>query len=150
MAFLSIINRNYWRIPLATSSNCQKCMEQLRKDGYTLVQLVEHWNSFALRNKEVSQFIKGKKIDLYGIIDVLACKPGAILGVQSCSNYNDITVHIRKYAADNDKKTNLINWLEAGGKYELWAYERKDIPGVRKKWHVRIQKLMLSDVLSWI
>jgi hypothetical protein len=48
----------------------------MRKRGYELVQVVEHWNAFARR-----------RIDLYGIIDVV-CVGGPsneIVGVQATS-----------------------------------------------------------------
>ena len=56
-----------------------RTLAEMRKRGYELVQVVEHWNSFARR-----------RVDLYGIIDVVCCGgPGnEIVGVQATSGDN--------------------------------------------------------------
>lgn len=60
-------------------SPTQRTLAEMRKRGYELVQVVEHWNQFARR-----------RIDLYGIIDVV-CVGGPsndIVGVQATSGTN--------------------------------------------------------------
>jgi hypothetical protein len=92
----------------------------------------------------VERFIKfvGRK-DLFGIIDLIALKPGEILGVQSCStgysaHYRTIT--IEKMAAS-------IKWLQAGGQLELWSWRKlKKVRGGKATyWSARIKRFNLTD-----
>jgi hypothetical protein len=59
------------------TSPTQRTLAHLRAAGYELVQVVERWNPHA----RVRQ-------DLFGIIDVLAVRPGEVLGVQATSGSN--------------------------------------------------------------
>lgn len=93
---------------MSKTSPTQRTLAALRKDGWT-AQVVERWNAFAK-----------VRIDLFGVIDVLAIKPGiGILGVQATSGSN-LAARMTK-SADSDL---LRLWSQAGGLYEVWAWRK--------------------------
>jgi len=61
-----------------------RTLAELRRRGYPLVQVVEHWNAFAKR-----------RIDLFSIIDVLAVKDKEILAVQ-CTSGTNLPARLKK------------------------------------------------------
>lgn len=67
------------------SSPTSRTLEEMRRRGYPLVQVVERWNAFARR-----------RVDLFGIIDVVAVGPD-IVGVQTTSASN-ISARLTKIA----------------------------------------------------
>ena len=66
-------------------SPTQRSLAFLRGRGYR-VAICEHWNHYAQ-----------KRQDLWGIIDLLAIKPGEVLGVQVTS-YSNVSKHLTKIA----------------------------------------------------
>ena len=85
----------------------KKSLEKLRKEGYTCA-ITETWNAFA-----------HKRQDLFGFIDILAIKPGEILGVQTTSKTN-ISAHIDKII----KHKNFIAVKESGIKIILHGWHK--------------------------
>lgn len=100
----------------------------------------------------VERFIAAIKIrqDLFGIIDILGMSAErGIIGVQCCS-LDAYQKHIEKYR-DPDLVYNIKTWLQANGRYEIWAWgRRKDdgedrtviqitaaryTPGTKLQWH---------------
>ena len=76
------------------------------------------------------------KEDCLGLFDVLAIKEGELLGVQVTSK-TQVAAHLRKYA-DSEKKVqgqpiirNLEEFLQHGGKAEIWGFYQPDGPGGR-------------------
>jgi hypothetical protein len=70
-------------------SPTQLSKRQLEKEGY-LVEITEHWNSFARKRK-----------DLFDFIDLLAIKDKEILGVQTTSASN-ITARVKKILSNEN------------------------------------------------
>lgn len=68
------------------SSPTQRSLKQLRDNGYRAA-ITEHWNPFA----KIRQ-------DLFGIIDIVAVKPGSTLGVQTTS-YSNMSARVKKMLA---------------------------------------------------
>lgn len=101
-------------------SPTQKCLAELRREGY-VVAIVEKFNSFV----KIRQ-------DMFGFIDILAIRPGEILGVQA-SAATDHQKHVRKCKAH----PNLPHWLAAGGKFEVWSIRKSGARGKRKVWTIR-------------
>jgi hypothetical protein len=134
---------------MATARNAQRSMEVLREQGYRTAK-VEYYNSFIKRGPEGAKAGYGKRIDLYGIIDILAIRTGEILGVQSASNHANVMAHQRKYLGDEYLSANLKAWLEAGGKFQIWAWDKKTIVGVKKKWYLFTIELVLKDLQEGI
>ena len=100
-------------------SPTQNTLKQLRKNGY-LCQVVERFNMFAK-----------VRVDLFGIIDIVAIKPKEILGVQATSAINHTTRAAKAKASDS-----LKAWKEAGGKFEVWSWRK-----VKNKWQYRKESL---------
>jgi len=116
----------------------QRTMEKLRADGYK-PWIVEKFNRFAGPH--------GIRQDMYGIIDIVAIRPGEILGVQSCGQA--FSEHIRKLTEEN--YLDCADWLEAGGKLELWGWRKLAKIGINGKktkvkvWSPRIKEFSLDD-----
>jgi hypothetical protein len=96
-------------------SPTQRTLKHLREQGYPLVQVVERWNAFAR-----------KRIDLFGIIDVVAVGED-IVGVQATSGSN-LSARVTKITASDAlpvlRKANIRvlvhGWTKrANGRYEL-------------------------------
>ena len=73
----------------------------------------------------VERFIQrpgfGFRKDLFGIIDIIALdQEEGIIGVQSCGQA--FSEHYRKMSEEH--RQDSIDWLEAGGKLELWGWRK--------------------------
>lgn len=105
-------------------SPTQRTLAKLRADGW-LCEIVEHWNPFARR-----------RIDLLGGIDILALKPGELLGVQ-CTTATNQSKRLAKLKAE----PRIAAWLSAGGKVAVWAWALRGPRGARKRWDVTITQV---------
>jgi hypothetical protein len=70
--------------------------------------------------------------DLFGIIDVVAARPGEVLGVQ-CTSASNLAARLAK-AKD---APGLTDWLAAGARFEVWGWSKRGPRGPRKLWRVR-------------
>src|SRR4051812_48736600 len=103
------------------SSPTSRSLADMKKLGMT-AQVVEKFNSFTKR-----------RIDLFGIIDLIACKPGlGIVGVQATSGDNHAA---RRTKAMEEPRLRV--WLESGARFELWSYSKRGERGKRKLWQLR-------------
>lgn len=91
-------------------------MRVLRSDGYT-AEVVEYWNSFAKIRK-----------DLFGVIDIVAVRPGETLGVQTTS-YSNISARVNKILAE----PKALDWLQAGNRLIVHGWKGKIPPGKKRK-----------------
>jgi hypothetical protein len=115
---------------MATSTS--RTLARLRKDGWT-AGVVEKWIPQTKR-----------RLDFLGIIDVIACHPtGGILGIQSTAGSANMSHRIAKALAE----PRLKKWLEAGGRFRVYCWDKKGPRGKRKTWQVRIKELHLEDFL---
>lgn len=91
------------------ASPTQRTLKSLRDDGYT-AEVVEKWNAFA----RIRQ-------DLFGIIDIVAVKPGiaGVLGVQTTS-YSNVSARIKK-ALENKI---LPIWVGAGNRFVVHGWKK--------------------------
>lgn len=109
----------------------QRTLAILTKDGWE-VGIVERWIQRA--------FVRQ---DLFGIIDMIAIRPGQIVGVQATSdNGGNVSAHIIKAKAEPRLKT----WLEAGGEFWVVGWGKKGPRGKRKVWTMRTIKITLEDL----
>jgi hypothetical protein len=97
-----------------------KSRDKLKEDGFTLVETVERWNSFAR-----------VKNDLFGIIDVLAVGGGVTLAVQVTSRDNMSSR--RKKITESPAYPEL---LEAGWRVELHGWYKE-----KNRWQVKLEVL---------
>jgi hypothetical protein len=117
----------------ASTSPTKRTLAECRQRGY-VAQVVEHWNPHA-----------HVRVDLFGVIDLVAitlpislgtgiAEPGAILGIQACAGAS--------HAARRDKilaEPRARQWVEAGGRLELWSWSKRGGVGKRKLWTLRIE-----------
>lgn len=90
-------------------------LRHLRAEGWPLVEVVEKWNSHA----RVRQ-------DLFGLIDVLAVRPGETLGVQTTSLSN-VSARVNKMAEHDNIgalreagwSLHVHGWVKRSGRWEL-------------------------------
>ncbi len=82
---------------MSASGLTPRTMKMLRDLGYE-VQKVEHYH-----------FYSKMTTDLFGVIDLIAMKPGILIGVQSTS-YNQRTPHIQKILAE----PRALTWVQTG------------------------------------
>src|SRR5713226_1879831 len=110
------------------SKYTQMSMNTAREEGWT-VGVVERWIERAK-----------KRIDLFGIIDVVAIKPsmgerdnrlagyvGGTLGIQSCPGSGHAE-HRAKALAEPRLRT----WLEADNRFEIWSWAKRRTQELKK------------------
>jgi hypothetical protein len=111
------------------STPTQRTLKALRLDGYT-AEVVEKWIPMTRQRK-----------DLFGVIDILAMRPGEILGVQTTSGSN-LSARLAKARAE----PRLAAWLAAGGKFVVHGWAKRGKRGERKLWQVRTETITAGDM----
>lgn len=99
-------------------------------------QKVEYWNGFAR-----------KRIDLFGIIDIIALTPKGVVGIQVCGA--DFQPHIRKMTEENWDATR--DWLATPGTtLILWSWRKVKAKrgGKRYLYKPRYQEITENDLLE--
>lgn len=96
----------------------------------------------------VEQTVRGKGIvfkrDYLNCIDIIAVREGiGILGIQATSN-NGGNHAARKAKALATPA--LRNWLESGGRFEIWSWAKQGARGERKTWQKRREEIRLDDL----
>lgn len=109
-------------------SPTQRTLARLRSEGWT-AQVVEHWNAFARR-----------RIDLFGVIDIVAVKPNVTLGIQTTSISNAATRKHKSLASPG-----LRAWLEAGNQFAVWGWRKISRGQKRPTWEPRVEVVTLED-----
>ncbi len=102
------------------SSPTQRSLALLRAEGYT-AEVVEHWNPHARR-----------RVDLLGIIDVLAIRAGETLAVQTTSASNAASRRTKIAEHPNTPALRAAGWrLELHGWRKnaqgRWVCNREDL-----------------------
>jgi hypothetical protein len=95
-----------------TKTNYTKINKLLKDQGY-IVSKVEQYNKFSQHKK-----------DLFGFIDILAIKPGEILGIQA-TGWTFHGSHANNYLNNPKISKNIEIWLSTGAKFEIWAYNNE-------------------------
>lgn len=112
-----------------------RTLELLRKQG-AICQVVERWQKSFNPKPGMPP---GVRIDLFGCIDIIALRDGRIWGIQATS-YSNHSEHVKKALAE----PRLIEWLKAGGRYEIWSWKKRKIRGQNKEvWEPRIAEIEL-------
>lgn len=113
------------------SKPVQRTLATLRENGYN-AHVVEKWNQWAHRRQ-----------DFGGFADVLAYKEGesGVLAIQACAdNGGDVSAHFHKLCGVPD----LLVWLKAGNRCEIWGWGKRGAAGKRKLWTLRIVGLVVT------
>lgn len=100
---------------MASISPTQLTLRKLRSEGYT-AQVVEHWNRFGRC-----------RVDLYGVIDVLAVGNGETVAVQ-CTSRSHVSERVKKIA----ECSALPNMRSAKWRILVWGWYKK-----ADRWQVR-------------
>lgn len=112
-------------------SPTQRSLKLARELGFTAA-VVERWNPHA----KIRQ-------DLFGVIDLLLVKHGiGIVGVQACAGASHAARRAKSLA-----ETKLVEWLHAGGRFEVWSWSKRGARGKRKLWEVRREEITKDDVI---
>lgn len=85
----------------------------------------------------------GTTIDLFGVIDVIAVAPdvknlpwkGAIVAIQATASAANHAHRRTKILAEPRAK----QWVEAGGRLELWSWSLRGDRGKAKRWALRVE-----------
>ncbi len=110
------------------SKPTQRCLKDLKDLGFER-QVVERFCIFSKR-----------RIDLFGIIDILAIRPGiGVLGIQVTSGSNHAARRTKACA-----EPRLKMWLDSGGRFEIWSYAKKGARGKRKTWQLFREELKVA------
>ncbi|MEL0098641.1 MAG: hypothetical protein VW907_03705 [Opitutae bacterium] len=119
-------------------SPTQRTLKKLKEDGYK-AGIVERFAP-PVRGRP-----HGIRMDLFGIIDIIAIKDGQILGVQSTGTA--FSEHCKKLTIE--KVNESLAWIEAGGELELWGWRKVKVKrgGRAMKWEPRIKKVKFVDLI---
>ena len=122
-------------------SPTQRTMRALREIG-TKCAVVERWNAFAPRPGGPP----GIRIDLFGIIDVLALDPErGVVGIQCCGA--DFAAHKRKLLEERAQDT--LDWLSTPGTVlEIWSWRKVKAKrgGKAMVWRPRVEEITREDL----
>lgn len=111
------------------TSPTRRTLELLRKDGWKLVEVVEHWNSWASVRK-----------DLFGFIDVIAISNDQTLGVQVTSAAN-VSARIKKMLHDPEIRPRVVTWCQGNRTLEVHGWGKR-----KNRWECR--KVIIANVLG--
>lgn len=112
-----------------SASPTSRTLAELKRRGWT-AQVVERFNTFSK-----------KRVDLFGVIDIVAIVPGrGILGIQATSGTNHTS---RADKVLDEPRAHA--WVAAGGLLQVWSWSKKREPGKkRERWEVRIDELVVK------
>lgn len=87
---------------------------------------------------------QGTTIDLFGVIDVVAIAPGAIVGIQVTSGTNHASRREKILATENARR-----WIaEGNGRLELWSWSKRGSHFERPHWELRVEVFTLDSAWS--
>ncbi len=119
-------------------SPVQRTLRALKEQGREAA-VVEKWNAYAGEH--------GKRIDLFGIIDLIALDPvRGVIGIQCCAG-SGYSAHYRKLTEEMAQST--LNWLRTPGtKLEIWAWRRVKLHfgGKAVRWQARVKEIMEEEI----
>ena len=111
-------------------SPTQRSLAYLRNKG-ALVQIVEHWNSYAKI-----------KMDLFGWIDLIALEDGKFVGVQTTTQDNASS---RFHKARGNAA--LQAWVKSGGILVIHCWAKRGGRDERKLWTLKEWFLTPEDLV---
>ncbi len=104
---------------MAGMSPTQLSLRDLRKE-WSAVQVVEYWTPFPKP--------QGRRVDLFGVIDIIACGSNGTLAVQ-CTSYGNVSSRVNKIA----ESPHVGDMREAGWRIEVHGWRKK-----KNRWVCRI------------
>lgn len=83
-------------------------------------------------------------IDLFGCIDIVAAREGSgLFGIQATTGAHHAARRTKAIA-----EPKLATWLKAGGRFEVWSWEKQGAAGARKLWKLRREEITLKDIAA--
>lgn len=114
-------------------SPTQRSKAKLKAEGWPLIAVTERWNPFA----HVRQ-------DLFGFIDILACRENELLAVQTTSGPN-VSARVEKIGANPAYQI----WLASPNRrIEVHGWAKRGARGKRKLWTCRVVEMRWSPTLG--
>lgn len=119
------------------TSPTQRALAYCRDQGW-IAQVVEKWEPHSHR-----------RIDLFGVIDLVVLRDGKIVGVQVTSGGN-ISSRIHKAL----EEPRLEAWFRSGGGYEVWGWRKLKVvkkdgkKGKAERWQLRTEEITLDTLLE--
>jgi hypothetical protein len=95
-------------------------LAKLRADGWPVVEVVERFVTFPP---------PGHRVDLFGIVDVLAVGPQGTLGIQATS-YGGVSDRLKK--ARDERAEQILAMRAAGWQLRIWGWTQPK--GPRTRW----------------
>lgn len=140
---------------MAGTSPTARTLKLLRDLG-ARAGVVERWN-FRLMKRQgpgpvLAQLLR--RVDLFGWIDVVAVIPHRVAirapsdvggfnlwtglyGIQ-CTDGSSASARVKKLSElDDDNAQALTDWLDVGGRLEVWSWAKRGAAGKRKLWTPR-------------
>ena len=114
-------------------SPAARSLELLREMGYQ-AQVVEYFHGPSRKRR-----------DLFNCIDIVAAHPElGILGVQATTGAH----HSERFKKAS--RCPVRAWLAGGAHLQIWSWTKKGKQGQRKLWCVRVQQVLLKDLLEQV
>ena len=115
------------RKPRGTSPSA-RTLAECRKRGW-IAQVVERFNTYTNR-----------RVDLFGVIDIVVITEAGILGIQATGGGNGASRRDKIHA-----EPRALAWLKAGARLEVWNWEKQGAAGKAKRWKVRADVIRTED-----
>lgn len=115
---------------LKSKSPTARCLDECRRVGWT-AGVVEKFVRFPA---------PGHRVDLFGVIDIVAMTTYAIIGIQASPG--------SRHAAHRDKilaEPRARTWIGSGGQLQLWSWSQRGDVGKRKRWTLRVEEFSLDS-----
>ena len=115
---------------MATTSPTSRSLQLLRQRGYVAEKVEQRltFRGYVTR-------------DLFGCIDLLAVRPGEIVGIQTTSRSNLASRRTKSLGCPG-----LVAFLQGGGRFVLHGWGKVGAAGKRKTWQCAEQELRIEDV----
>ncbi len=111
-----------------STSPTSRSLQECKKRGWT-AQVVERYNQYSRR-----------KVDLFGVIDIVVITPDGILGIQATSGD-----HHAERLAKISVESRASLWVGSGARLAVWSWSKTGARGKRKLWTLREQLVRHSD-----
>ncbi len=126
----------------SSTSPTQRTLAECRKRGW-IAQVVEQHIPFP------KPF--GTKRDLFGVIDIVAIVTTdtmvavgcSLIGIQATSALTGGNHAARRHKILAEPRAR--QWLEAGGRLELWSWSKRGDRGKAKRWTLRVEAFSVED-----
>lgn len=94
---------------------------------------INYLDAMGIRAGNVERYVHQvrKRYDLFGFLDVIACYPDCIAGLQITSTSNR-SARVKKICGE--RKQEALDFLASNGHIEVWGWSKKGKAGKRKLW----------------